>query len=318
VNGVRLAEISSRFIGGRRVKVSGQQAGAVSLSGSLRSYHHDPNDAYHIEHAYVQQFVPADAVQSTPVLLVHGGGMTGACWESTPDGRPGWLWALLRAGLPVSVLDNVERGRAGWCSLPDTWDGAPIMRGERDMWVTFRIGAEDGYADGKPFPGSQFPVWAIEEMLRQSVPRWPGNAELAIASMESVVDELGPVVLIGHSQGGGLCAQVAARRPDAVRAVVLVEPHGLPETSPPGGYPPQVTIIGDNIERSALWIDLVARMRAHTDTVRRGGGTAETWDLPALGIAGNSHNPMMDINSDDIADRIVAWLAALRTGGQLS
>jgi hypothetical protein len=52
--------------------------------------------------------------------------MTGACWEATPDGRPGWLTVFLRARLPVDVLDNVERGRAGWCCLPDVWDGEPV------------------------------------------------------------------------------------------------------------------------------------------------------------------------------------------------
>jgi hypothetical protein len=32
-------------------------------------------------------------------------------------------------------------------------------------------------------------------------------------------------------------------------------------------------------------------------------------DLPAVGIQGNSHNPTMDLNSDLVAERILAWLA---------
>lgn len=318
MNEVRLASISNRFIGGRRLDVSGRPVEEVSLSNALRAHRHDPNDTYHIGQAYVQEFVPADAIQRTPILLVHGGGMTGACWETTPDGRPGWLWALLRAGLAVSVVDNVERGRAGWCSLPEVWPGRPILRGEREMWVTFRIGAEQDYASRTPFPGSRFPVPALGEMLRQSVPRWPGNEQLAIDTLESVVDELGPVVLIGHSQGGGLCAQVAARRPDRVAGLVLLEPHGLPENVPPERNPPQLAIIGDHIERAPLWIDLVGRIRAHTGAVRERGDTAELWDLPAMGIAGNSHNPMMDTNSDQIAALVVDWLTSLRGRGVLA
>jgi pimeloyl-ACP methyl ester carboxylesterase len=316
---VRLASISSRFVGGRRVEVSGQDVRDVALSDSLPAYQHDPNDTFHIEQSYVQQFVPADPVQRTPVLLVHGGGMTGACWESTPDGRPGWLWVLLRAGLPVTVLDNVERGRAGWCSLPGVWPGEPILRGEREMWRTFRVGSDPDFAERKPFPGSRFPVSALASMLRQSVPRWPANAELAATALLSVVDELGPVVLIGHSQGGGLCAQLAARRPAAVSALVLLEPHGLPEPDAlPVRPPPQLTIIGDNIEHSPLWIDLVPRMRAHTDAVGGRGAAADLLDLPALGIAGNSHNPMMDTNSDEIAALVVSWLAGRRAEGAIA
>ena len=156
-----------------------------SISSALPDYRHDGNDAYYIEQAYVQRFVPASRVQDTPVLLVHGGGMTGACRESTPDGRPGWLTAFLRAGLPVDVLDNAERGRAGWCAVPDVWPGTPIMRGEREAWEVFRLGLPENYAARTPFPGSQFPVDALAAMARQSVPRWPGNAALAERSCHS-------------------------------------------------------------------------------------------------------------------------------------
>ena len=45
------------------------------------------------------------------------GGLTGACWETTPDGRPGWLHNFLSAGFAVYVLDNVERGRSGFVQL---------------------------------------------------------------------------------------------------------------------------------------------------------------------------------------------------------
>jgi hypothetical protein len=38
------------------------------------------------------------------------------------------------------------------------------------------------------------------------------------------------------------------------------------------------------------------------------GVDVEDLDLPALGIAGNSHMPMMDSNSDDVAARIQAWM----------
>jgi pimeloyl-ACP methyl ester carboxylesterase len=252
-------------------------------------------------------------VQDTPVLLVHGGGMTGACWESTPDGRPGWLTVFLRAGLPVDVIDNAERGRAGWCAVPDVWPGKPIMRGAREMWEIFRLGRPEDYQSGIPFPGSQFPAGALSGMARQGVPRWPGNAALAERTLLDVVAELGPCTLVGHSQGGGLCARAARARPDLVSQVVLIEPHGLPDVpAGPGGYPPQLTVIGDFTGLSPLWARLTADMRRHSGQLRAAGLRADLLDLPAAGITGNSHNPMMDLNSDQIAGLILAWLASTR------
>jgi pimeloyl-ACP methyl ester carboxylesterase len=310
---LRLESISSRFVGGRPLTLTGQPAEEVALSSALPGYRHDGNDTYYIEQAYVQRFVPAGRVQDTPVLLVHGGGMTGACWESTPDGRPGWLTAFLRAGLPVDVLDNVERGRAGWCPVPQVWPGKPIMRGEREMWEVFRLGRPEDYAGRTPFPGSQFPVHALPAMVRQGVPRWPGNAALAEQSLQAVVTELGPCVLVGHSQGAGLSARVAQARPDLVRQVVLIEPHGLPDVpAAPGDYPPQLTVIGDFTAQSPLWVRLTADMRRHSAQLRAAGLRADVLDLPAAGIRGNSHNPMMDRNSDQVAEEVLAWLASTR------
>jgi pimeloyl-ACP methyl ester carboxylesterase len=134
----------------------------------------------------------------------------------------------------------VHRGwQGGWCggsappSLPGVWDGKPIVRGEREMWDLFRVGPPDSYPTRTPFPHSRFPVHAFENMARQSVPRWPGNGELAYQGLVDTPDELGPYVLIAHSQGGGLSARAAAARPDLVRAAVLIEPHGLPDAAPP-------------------------------------------------------------------------------------
>jgi pimeloyl-ACP methyl ester carboxylesterase len=311
---LRLESVSSRYVGGRRVTVRGQPLRAVRSPAG--TYQYDVNDAYYVEQAYMQRFVPAERVQEVPVLLVHGGGLTGVCWETTPDGRPGWLTGFLRAGLPVDVLDNMERGRAGWCSLPGIWEGEPVLRGERDMWLTFRIGDADGYPTRTPFPGCRFPVRAIDAALRQSVPRWPGNADLATATLADVVRELGLCVLVGHSEGGGLCAKVAAACPEQVRALVMIEPHGLPVfPSPPEGYPPQLTVIADYLSRSPVWTRLVKEVREYSTLLHRHGVTADLLDLPAEGIRGNSHNPMMDTNSDQVAGLILNWLAARRAEG---
>jgi hypothetical protein len=73
---------------------------------------------------------PGQASPSLPVLLWHGGGMTGFTWETTPDGRPGWLWRFLQAGYEVMVSDAVERGRSSWAMFPQVYKEAAVFRGQ--------------------------------------------------------------------------------------------------------------------------------------------------------------------------------------------
>ena len=49
-----------------------------------------------------------------PVIMVHGSTHTGACLESTPDGREGWEPYFVRHGFPVYVVDQAGRGRSGF------------------------------------------------------------------------------------------------------------------------------------------------------------------------------------------------------------
>jgi len=48
-----------------------------------------------------------------PLLLIHGGGATGACWRATPDGRVGWADRLAARGYECWVTDWPGTGRSG-------------------------------------------------------------------------------------------------------------------------------------------------------------------------------------------------------------
>ena len=76
---------------------------------------------------YVQYFLPANEKGAYPLLLWHGGGLTGVTYETTPDGREGWLNYFLRKGWSVYNSDAVERGRAGWAQYPDIFKSEPVF-----------------------------------------------------------------------------------------------------------------------------------------------------------------------------------------------
>ena len=145
----------------------------------------DPNGQFMVEQMYVQYFLPKNRKGKLPLLMWHGGGLTGVTYETTPDGREGWLNLFVRKGWDVYISDAVERGRAGFAS-PDVWAGEPIFLNYADPFERFRIGDGEGSWSTDPakrrvLPGNQFPVEAYDNYMKQTVPRWlsTDNAVLA-------------------------------------------------------------------------------------------------------------------------------------------
>ena len=62
---------------------------------------------------YVEYMIPKGATK-VPVVMVHGGGLSGKSFETTPDGRMGWNEYFVRQGHPVYNADQVSRARSGF------------------------------------------------------------------------------------------------------------------------------------------------------------------------------------------------------------
>jgi pimeloyl-ACP methyl ester carboxylesterase len=305
---ISLSRTGSFFVGGRAVTVTGRAPYPVTLSStSTREF--DPNGTFWIEAAYVQYFLQAKPRYSVPLVLMHGGGLTGSMWEDTPDGRPGWLQRLLEEGVSVYVVDNVERGRAGFCALEDVWPDRPLSRSDEESAAIYRFG----------YAGHRFPLDAMQSLSARTVPRWPGTAALQRQALIDVVKRIGPCVLLGFSQGGGLVFDAADAARDLVRACIALEPHGVP-MSFDGGLPdtPALFVFGDFIEEDEAWSGHSARANASMAAWNAAGGRGDRIDLPALGMRGNTHMMMMDTNSDDVLRVVIDWLdecAGMRMGG---
>lgn len=299
----RLSDFGSYTAGGRLAVINGEPTRELNYTATTK-YLHDPNGTIAIEHAYVQYFVPAGRSSLPPAVLVHGGGMAGSTWETTPDGRPGWLHGLLSAGIETHVVDNVERGRAGWCPLPGIWEGEPILRTLEEAWVRFRFGDINKTGVRRPFPGQQFPVDHFENFARTFVPRWTTTGELAVLGLVSVLKKTGPSILICHSQGAEAAFKAAARVPDRIKAIVALEPTGYGEPSALKSVP-ILLVTGDNIKKSTHWQNVVSRQRAFTKAFAAAGGQALELDLPEMGIHGNSHMLMADANSHEVLELVI-------------
>jgi hypothetical protein len=308
---IELRDMGSFHVGGREVAISGMPVKEVVFSPGGVPAKVDPNGAYQVEQMYVQYFLPVRERGTVPLLLWHGGSLTGVSYETTPVGHPGWLNYFVKQGWATFNSDAVERGRAGWAQYPDE----PIFLTKANPFERFRIGQGQGsynrdVALMKPMPGTQFPIEAYENFTRQLVPRWTSSDAPTIAAYTLLVDRICPCVIVFHSQAGQFAFKVAQARPDKVKALVAVEPTsgGDPAQAAALKGMPILAVFGDNIDRDARWPTIRANVVKFIEAAREAGGRVEIRDLPKAGIRGNSHMMMMDKNNLEVADVIQTWL----------
>jgi hypothetical protein len=216
---------------------------------------------------YVRFMVPQGGEGNVPVVMVHGATLTGKSWE-TPASQLVWL-----------------------------------RFSDEGVWPNFRFGV----APGAPFPDSQFPLTAVDELAKQGVPdvsfgglptpnpTWKALSDLA--------GQLGGAVLMGHSQSGSFPLEAALLDSRATRGLVLLEPGRCPADTDdhhrdnPTGLPTLPT-----------WQARFEACQALIARLRSAGGQAEMLDPTTRGIRGNSHMIMQDENHLQIADLVLQWI----------
>ena len=292
----------------------------------------------HGDHAYVQYQVPADA-RDLPLVMWHGGGQFSKTWETTPDGRDGFQNIFIRRGFSTYILDQPRRGRAGRSTAPATITPVPGpgATGEQGIFVRFRIGIWPDY-----FPGVQFSrrPEALDQWWRQQTPDTGsgGGQQVSTDAVAALFAKIGPAVLISHS-ASGILGWLTRIKSDNVKAIVSYEPTTC--VFPAGEVPPPIPtsggsvsgspvpaedfarlaavpiqiLYGDNIPATPsvyggldLWRARMAMCQLSVDRLNGAGGDAELVHLPAVGVYGNTHFPMSDLNNAELADRLSRWL----------
>ncbi len=309
-----LRGMGSFHVGGRIAEVSGRQVREIVRIPGGPPSKLDPNGQFMVEQMYVQYFLPRQRKGRLPLLMWHGGGLTGATYETTPDGREGWLNMFIRKGWDVYVSDAVERGRSGFAS-PDIWPSEPIFLNYADPYERFRIGDGEGSWNTDParrklLPGNQFPAEAYDNFMRQAVPRWLGTDKAVIDAYIALVDKVCPCVLLLHSQAGSFGLKVAEARPDKVKAAIAIEAASAGNIDKAAALKstPVLMMFGDYVDQHPRWATYRKIDLEYAAAVRAGGGVVDVINLPDIGIKGNSHMLMMDKNNAEIAEVIHKWL----------
>jgi len=286
----------------------------------------------HGDHAYVFYQTPANS-RRLPLVFWHGHGQSAKTWETTPDGREGFQNLFLRRHYVVYLLDQPRRGRAGKSIAPVDIPATP----DEQMWFgVFRLGVWPDFYPGVAFPKG---AHALDQFFRQAVPNTgPYDMEVNTNAVSALFTKIGPGILVTHSQSGAQGWRTAIKSTN-VRAIVSFEPGGdfvfpegeaptlqfagrpfTPPTIPPGEFRkltqiPIVIYYGDNIpdqpstnpgqEQWRVFREVARRWR---DAVNRHGGDVTLVELPSVGIRGNTHFPMSDLNNQEIAQHMASWL----------
>lgn len=329
-----IAEQGSFAVGGTVTAAPGSfdpiGQGAFNPRGS------DPaGQTLHGDHAYIFYQVPQNA-RRLPLVFWHGHGQSAKTWETTPDGREGFQTIFLRRRFPVYLIDQPRRGRAGRGTQPLTIAATPD---EQNWYGIFRLGAWPDL-----YPGVQFSrdPEALNQFFRQMAPNTgPYDATINTDAVSALFTKIGSGILVTHSQSGTLGWLTAIRNPN-VRAIVSYEPGGN-FVFPEGEAPPPMTHVGGTLTPTTVpradflkltrvpiivyygdnipelpsanpgqdqWRSFRAMARLWRDTVNRHGGDVTLVELPRLGISGNTHFPMSDLNNVAIADHLSGFLRA--------
>ena len=305
---LNLKEMGSFHAGGKNVTVRDKKPYLINVNSNCdRRISIDPNGIYTVGQMYAQYYIPETPKSNFPLLLWHGGGMTGKAYESTPDGREGWLNYFIRCGWKTYLCDAVERGRSGWVPYVAEFQDRPTLFNKTYIFERFRLGEK---IDKGLFPGSQFPMEAYDMYAKEFVPRWTTTSELIIDAYCALLSKVGPSVIVGHSQGATLAFNVAERHPELVKAMVLIEPYGA------GSFNsfttlkniPILWVFGDYTNLHPAWAKAKAVAEDYCNKFTSNGGDGKLLDLPKVGIYGNTHMLMKEKNNLQIADLIQDWL----------
>ena len=185
---------------------------------------------------YTEVWVPKQIRQPYPVVIFHGNGQTGVDWQQTPDNREGWAYYLMSQGYVTYWVDYPARGRSAYVPLPgpngQPIDGALGIRSAKDLeeiWTNvnemgdFPLKDKHTQWPGTGKPGDPY----FDNFIKTQVQFAGQSIALARDAGMALLDMIGtPVILMTHSQGGGLGFDVFEGRPNLVKAMVAIEPGG--------------------------------------------------------------------------------------------
>jgi pimeloyl-ACP methyl ester carboxylesterase len=178
---------------------------------------------------YAERYRPKHPPTLPPVVMVHGTGQSGSGFITNLAGAPGWAHDFVTAGHETVVVDQVGRGRSG--TDPRQYGRADPMPLHDVDSLFARTKRYQRFPDSDrhtrwPDDDSTFNRFSASQ-LPSLVDRRLAE-ELNVPALEQLLLDIGPAILVTHSQASTFGFGVTDRRPELVLAHVTVEPNGPP------------------------------------------------------------------------------------------
>ncbi|KAF8897146.1 Alpha/Beta hydrolase protein [Infundibulicybe gibba] len=182
---------------------------------------------------YVEHLTPAKVTQPLPIVLIHGHGMTGTNFLNTPDGRLGWADFFMSKGYELYIVDQPSRGRSAWqinVDGPQSTDDALIIESHFTATQNFNLWPQASLHTQWPGNGTMGDA-TFDRFYASTVPSLVSDLESSEkirAAGSQLLDQIGPVILLTHSQSGPLGWILGDARPSQIKAIIALEPMGPP------------------------------------------------------------------------------------------
>ncbi|WP_026235623.1 alpha/beta hydrolase [Echinicola pacifica] len=321
--------------------ISLQDQGVFAVGGGIikAEGEYDPNNpkkdgqTLHIDHATIHYQIPINA-KKLPLVFWHGFGQTARTWQTTADGREGFQTIFLRKGFSVYLIDQPRRGQGG--RGPEE-TSIPATPNEQYWLGMFRIAKGDEFMPNVKFDKGPE---TLNQFYRQISPDLGAiDFEVNTNAISALFDKIGDGILITHSHSGGQGWTTAIKNSN-IKAIVTYEP-GSGFVFPEGEVPdpmessagtleavpvskidflkltkiPIIIYYGDFIPETQdsfygtdNWRPRLVMAKLFVETINKYGGDAKVVHLPGIGIKGNTHFPMSDLNNIEIANLMYGWL----------
>ncbi|GAA4536885.1 alpha/beta fold hydrolase [Pseudonocardia xishanensis] len=290
---------------------------------------------------YVEWEAPEVVSRPHPLVLVHGGGGQGSEWLTTVDGKPGWAAHFVAAGFATYVVDRPGLGRSpyhpeliGPMGSVFPYEAAvglfapPARAAEQTQWP---FGRESGSPE-------------LDHLVAGFGPLptdLAASQELDAARLVSLLERIGPSVLVTHSAGGPAGWLATDRTPTNVVGVAAIEPMGPPFATFPIGSldwglttapitfarrferpddvrdarPADLSIPSFTDKPVAVFTASASPFRdwapATVDFLGAAGAKATWVDLQESGIVGNGHGLIFEANAHETVRPVIDWITEL-------
>lgn len=288
---------------------------------------------------FADRLIPDDDTGRLPVVMIHGGGHSGACYLLTADNRPGWAYRFAYAGYPVWLPDWPGCGRSGDVPFEEL-TGARVVDALGGVLAEAAASSPAGRVVVMTHSMSGAMGWKLAERNRHLIaklvavaPGPPGN----IQPEATVVEETDEEVVV---ESFGMTRRLSRDRAyvgghEFVSHKLIGKSTRFPQAAfdayaaHVAAVPPRLLYERQNIRGSQLKVENPAIFKdlpvmvftgefdtdhpkhidgAIVDWLKDAGAEVEFWWLPDHGIGGNGHMLMMEDNSDELADMIIGWV----------